>query len=124
MEHHWKEPRQGQRIRWHQRRRLRSTETAQVLTQAIHYPVERLVRNGLVLVAAAAEHDRLVAGHLVEELLNQRGLAYAGGTVNAHSRRAALTDRGERFRQHRQLPRAADKAWLRPARLVPKDLRC
>ncbi len=85
------------------------------VTQAVDDPVERLVRNRLVLVAAAAKHHRIVAvRQLVEELLDQRGLADAGGTVNADSRRTALSDRGERCGQNRQLPRAADKAWLQP----------
>ena len=98
-------------------RRLRQRH--HVAGQAVDDAVERLVRHGLVLVAAPGEHDDVVAcRQAAEKGPHQRALADARRTAHVHGRRAAACDRQVCFVEHLELTCAADE------RRVRERLRC
>src|SRR4029450_6268939 len=93
---------------------LRSWQAAQMLTEAVHDAVDRLIGHRFVLVATSAKHDDVVAlQHAIEEASDESALANAGRAMHIDGRRRALL----RFRQGRlervQVLLATDERWFR-----------
>ena len=88
-------------------------EPHQVAAERVDDAVDRLVRDRLALVGAAAKDEGAAAHELVEEVLHEGRLAHARRPGHAHGDRCASSDGVEGALQGLQRGLAADERGLR-----------